>query len=131
MLVAVYGTLRKDGGAHVMLRLIHARFVGKGKVRGYMMFASRIPFAVKSGNPKDTIVVEVYDVPDDKIPILDYYESGYERNKVEVELENGETLTAWIYEWKESLEGCERIACGDWVEHIHGRCGCKSKALTN
>ncbi len=126
MLIAVYGTLRRKGGAHVMLRLINARFVGRGRVRGYKLFASRIPFAVKSDDPKDSIVVEVYDVPDDKIPLLDYYESGYERTKVYVELENSETVTAWMYEWKGCLDGCERIACGDWVEHVRGRCKCRS-----
>ncbi len=126
MLLAVYGTLRKNGGANVMLYLLFARYIGKGRVRGYRMFALKVPFAVKSEDPNDTIVVEVYDVPDDKIPILDYYESGYKRIKVNVELENGQTLTAWMYEWKDVdfLKNCELIACGDWVEHIAGRCKC-------
>ncbi len=126
MLLAVYGTLRRGGGANVMLKLMNARYVGRGRVRGYRMFASRIPFAVRSGNPEDTIVVEVYDVPEDKIPLLDYYESGYERVEVDVELEDGRRIKAWLYEWKNAdlLRDCELVRCGDWVEHMAGRCGC-------
>lgn len=126
MLLAVYGTLRKGGGANVMLKLMLARYIGRGIVRGYKMFSCRIPFAVKSGDPKDRIIVEVYDVPEDKIPLLDYYESGYERKRVEVEMENGETVKAWLYEWKnvDILKDCELVRCGDWVEHIARKCDC-------
>ena len=126
MLLAVYGTLRKNGGANVMLRLLLAKYIGRGKVHGYKMFALSCPFAVKSDNPRDAIVVEVYEVPDDKVPILDFYERGYERVKVSVEMEDGGMITAWMYEWKdlEILNDCELIACGDWVEHIAGRCTC-------
>jgi gamma-glutamylcyclotransferase (GGCT)/AIG2-like uncharacterized protein YtfP len=126
MLLAVYGTLRKNGGANVMLRLLLAEYIGRGKVYGYKMFALSCPFAVKSDNPRDAIVVEVYEVSDDKVPILDFYERGYERVKVSVELEDGRKITAWMYEWKdlEILKDCELIACGDWVEHIAGRCKC-------
>ena len=83
MLLAIYGTLRKNDGANIMLQLLMARYVGKGKVRGYKMFALRVPFAVRS---------EDYDVPDDKIQILDYYEGSYRRVKVNVELEDGRTF---------------------------------------
>ncbi len=122
MLLAVYGTLRRKGGANVMLRLVGAEFVGKGIVRGYKLYASRIPFAVK-GSPNDSIVVEVYDVPNEKVPLIDFYESGYERVKVVVDMES-KKLEAWLYEWKGDLEGCERLECGDWVEHIERKCRC-------
>jgi len=82
MLIAVYGTLRRNGSANVMLHLLLAKYIGSGKVYGYRIFACRIPFAVKSDNPNDAMVVEVYDVPDDKVPLLDYHEAGYERVKV-------------------------------------------------
>ena len=127
MLLAVYGTLRRDGGAHVMMKLMLAKYVGRGRVHGFKMFALHVPFAVK-GDETDSIVVEVYDVPDDRIPLLDYYEKGYKRIKVNVELEDGRTLEAWMYVWEdvESLKDAELIYCGDWVEHIHGRCGCRN-----
>ncbi len=122
MLLAVYGTLRRGGGANVMLRLVGAKFVGKGVVRGYRLYASRIPFAVRGGSG-DCIVVEVYEVPDENVPLIDFYESGYERVKVCVDVE-GKKLEAWLYEWRGSLNGCERLKCGDWVKHIEKRCKC-------
>ena len=127
MLIAVYGTLRRNGGANVMLHLLLAKYIGSGKVYGYKMFACRIPFAVKSDNPDDAIVVEVYDVPDDKVPLLDYYEAGYKRVKANVVLDNGDELEAWMYEWTDvdAVKECELIACGDWVKHITGECRCK------
>lgn len=91
-------TLRRNGGANVILRKLLARYISSGKVYGYKMFACKIPFAVKSGNPDDAIVVEVYDVPDDRVPLLDHYEAGYKRVKVKVVLDDGDELEAWMYE---------------------------------
>ncbi len=118
MLLAVYGTLRRRGGAHAVLRLMGAKFVGEGWVRGYRLFASRIPFAVKSDDRSDGVRVEVYDVPEDKIPLLDYYESGYVRRRVVVELDNGDAVEAWMYVWDAPLTNVVRVEGGDWVEFI-------------
>ncbi len=125
MLLAVYGTLRREGGAHVILKLLNAEFLGMGRVRGYRMFASRIPFAVKSEDRRDEIIVELYEVPDEKIPLLDHYEEGYVRRMVEVELEDGNTVEAWMYVWEHPLEDVELVEGGDWVKFIGGRSGCR------
>ena len=123
MLLAVYGTLRKGGGAHVILKLLNAEFLGKGKVRGYGMLASSVPFAVRS--ERDSIVVELYDVPDEKIPLLDYYERGYVRRKVKVELEDGREVEAWMYVWELPLEDVVPVEGGDWVKFIRERSKCR------
>ena len=123
MLLAVYGTLRRGGGAHVILKLLNAKFLGKGKVRGYRMLASSVPFAVRSES--DSIVVELYDVPDEKIPLLDYYERGYVRRKVKVELEDGKKAEAWMYVWELPLEDVVPVEGGDWVKFIRERSKCR------
>jgi len=77
--------------------------------------------AIKSCNPDDAIVIEVYDVPDDEVSLLDHYESGYERVKVNVALDNENRLEPWMYEWTDvdAVKECELIACGDWVKQYN------------
>ena len=128
MILAVYGTLRRDGGAHIMLKLLGARFIGCGWVNGFKMVAGRVPYALRG---RGRVRVEVYEVEDDKVPILDFYESGYVRREVDVEMDDGGVVRAQMYVWEdeEVVRNAEEVMCGDWVRHVKGECGCSKKGL--
>ena len=140
MLVAVYGTLRKCCNANALITNFGGRFIGRGKVRGWNMYAFKIvgsyPFVVEGDGE---VMVEVYEVSKFVMRMLDNYEGGlYDRQVVEVELDTGAIIRAWMYVlarryyevvpyWvKEDI--VEEVRCGDWCKHIVGKCSCRLEA---
>lgn len=96
--VFVYGTLRKGSWNHGFMR--GARFLGAGRTAGkYALYVERIPFVDKD-QPVSRIRGEVYEVDDTVLAALDELEGHpheYRREQVAVELDSGETVTAWLY----------------------------------
>ena len=99
MKIFVYGTLKRGGRAGDMLR--GQQFIGEAQtIPEYMLFGNpRIyPMLYRVG-PQTGVSVkgEVYDIDDRMLQRLDAYESYpslYDRQQVE--LTNGETVTAYI-----------------------------------
>jgi gamma-glutamylcyclotransferase (GGCT)/AIG2-like uncharacterized protein YtfP len=95
--VAVYGTLKRGFRANGMLN--NASFIGVGLTSvKYRMTDVGFPMIERAdeGHP---IRVEIYDEPNWKV--LDSYEGVphlYERNVIQIELEDGVTTDAYIYE---------------------------------
>lgn len=114
--VAVYGTLKQGYHANAKLKRVpECTFVGRGATVGrFLMADCGYPMLhdIKRGTAHPELVggdfdipagagrvaVEVYENPD--MQVLDSYEgypSLYTRRVVVVELEDGSTVTAWIY----------------------------------
>jgi gamma-glutamylcyclotransferase (GGCT)/AIG2-like uncharacterized protein YtfP len=94
----VYGSLRWGLWNHGFL--CGKKFVGMGKtVRRYAMYVCGIPYVV-SNEEVSRIVGEVYLVDEECLREIDRLEKHpilYERKKVDVELENGDVVYAWMY----------------------------------
>ena len=111
--IAVYGTLKQGHGNHAFyiapaLKDGRAKFLGKGKTeKKYAMYCAGIPFVVDDKEVSH-IDVEVYEIFDksvmDAIDSLEGHPYCYERRKVNVILENGEKVSAWMYFYKMDLD---------------------------
>lgn len=80
--IAVYGSLRKG---QYNYRPEMGSPVGKGRLVGAKLFSlGAFPCIVKSDNPNDTVVVEVYDLPDKLFAPIERMElgAGYTRESV-------------------------------------------------
>ena len=101
-LVAVYGTLRKGYGNHRLLAGAQSEFVGTGNTRDkYLLDASAsIPYVYYGVKDKE-VPVEVYKPSGDDVwqslDTLEGHPWHYTRDLIEVELEDGKTVHAWLY----------------------------------
>jgi gamma-glutamylcyclotransferase (GGCT)/AIG2-like uncharacterized protein YtfP len=117
----VYGTLRKDERAHAALK--GAQFITEARVPGFDMFALYgFPGVVENKDNKEGIVGEVYDVDENTMSYLDFYEgfvperprdSHFVRQIVNV---NEEATDLYVY--NHDVEGmlAKRIPSGNWKE---------------
>lgn len=73
------------------------------------------------------IVGEVYEVSPDQLAELDRFEgvsaeesghSEYRRVPVEVELDCGQTLIAWVWEWNGPVDETQLMGHGDWLQEM-------------
>jgi gamma-glutamylcyclotransferase (GGCT)/AIG2-like uncharacterized protein YtfP len=121
--LAVYGTLRR--GQHANRTLAAATFVKESRVPGFDLYGLGWYPGIKP-NPKNEqgVVVEVFEVPDDKaedlIKNLDYYEGYFPDNKErslfvreEVDVE-GQPTTIYVYNGRVENELAAKIPSGDW-----------------
>lgn len=119
--IFVYGTLR-NGANSEMSRLLaeHAEFVDDAAYQGKLYKVDDYPAAVPSDDPNDLVQGEVYLLhqADAVLPLLDRYEefgpefsepNEYIRRKQTVALNNGGTVSAWVYIYNRPTEGLERI----------------------
>lgn len=112
-LVFVYGTLRRGGSNH--FRMDGAEFVTEGTVRGRLYQIDWYPGLVSDG-AGDEIIGEVYQVSSSVLEKLDRFEGAeYRRLQTQVRLPDGETVSAWIWEWLGSVDEVRRITSGDWL----------------
>lgn len=99
MLLFVYGTLKKGG--RLNSRLEDAEFVAEAKTsEKYIMYANdAFPFVVKEEGPS-VIHGEVYKIDERILSSADFVENHprlYKREEVEVTLNDGSTVNAWLY----------------------------------
>ena len=120
-LVFVYGTLRRGGSNH--FRMDAADFIATGRICGKMYRIDWYPGLVLD-EAGDDIVGEVYSVDFELLGKLDSFEgvaagetedSEYRRVATTVTRPDGETLSAWIWEWLGAVDESRRIHDGDWL----------------
>ena len=120
-LLFVYGTLRREGRSHRLLRQLGARWRGRGTVAGELFDFGAYPGALPQASPSSRIAGELYEFPspDRAFERLDSYEgSKFLRQVTAVTLEDGSEVQAWIY-WLVRLSGpWRRIASGDYLQHL-------------
>ena len=126
--VFVYGTLmggfdrRRRAGIETRMRL-----VGHGSIEAAIYDLGIFPAAIPA--PDGRVRGEVYDVEDDpsvlaKLDEIEGYRpsepdaSLYTRVQVPVTLDDGRVETAWVYFYNAPLGRAERIASGDYLEHL-------------
>lgn len=125
----VYGTLRYQAKGKMSALLSgSASYLGEAHFQGKLYRIDYYPGVVASDHPEDLVVGDVFQLqsPDVTLPELDDYEGigpayeepyEYERCLLPVTLTNGQTMRCWIYLYRYSVEGLERIADGDFLAH--------------
>lgn len=123
--VFVYGTLRKGGSNH--FRMDGAEFVGKGCVKGEIYLIDSNPVLIFPALKLDAagrVAGEVYRVSDAQLEVLDAFEGiseryeephEYRRVMVAVELDVGDSINAWVWEWNRGLNEAKPLPLGDWL----------------
>jgi len=121
VLVAVYGTLRQGHGNHWSMEQAQGELVGKGKtVENFNLYnLGAFPsVSLSHSSNKKPVVVEVYATDERGLtgPLdgLEGYPSFYNRTKVDVRLESGDVVEAWIYHIDDDKGNL--IESGDWEE---------------
>ena len=98
MKIAVYGTLKSGFGNNVLMK--GSTLLTEGKISGHRLFQAGIPYVVKDDTSDYDITVEVYEVPESKVPNIDSLEGHpdwYRREVTEVRTMNGDVIHAWVY----------------------------------
>jgi len=128
----VYGTLRKDVRGQALSPLCRDWvFRGYGSVLGALYDFGAYPGAVPSQPPGARIRGEVYELADPAtmLPPIDQYEGcgegdplphEFEREMVEVDLDDGGLVQAWIY-WYQPTPNGRRLESGDYVQRVAAR----------
>lgn len=97
--VFVYGTLKKGFRAYSLLK--GSYFLGKGLTEpGYSMVSLGFPMVLPSKDNGHRVQGEVYSVTDLTMGQLDRYEGYpnlYTRDMVDIELNSGHKVSAWMY----------------------------------
>ena len=123
----VYGTLRRSAN-HPMHQLLEqtSRFIGMAHFPGTLYQVSHYPAVVASTHPDEQVLGEVYQLlqPEQMLPELDRYEEcgadfpapqEYRREMQQVVLENGDSLTAWVYLYNRDTRMLTPIPSGDFL----------------
>lgn len=132
MMIAVYGTLKKNYGNYEALiepylKNGKIKFIGSGKTKEkYKMYASGIPFVVQNEHLSN-IAVEVYDIKNKKILVdidaLEGHPQWYQRRKVPIILDNGKEVQAWLYFYRpleekiESKKSAHVVTSGNYDDY--------------
>jgi len=120
-IVFVYGTLRRGGSNH--FRMDAAEFIAKGRISGRMYRIDWYPGLVVD-EAGDDIFGEAYRVDLELLGNLDSYEGitpgdneacNYRRVATTVTCDDGQVLTAWVWEWLGEVEEDQRLRSGNWL----------------
>ena len=74
VLLFVYGSLMNGMEADELLRRNGARLVGRATMQGKLVDLGEFPGVIKSSNPRDLVVGELYELPNHTFDELDEYE---------------------------------------------------------
>lgn len=123
VLVAVYGTLRTGEGNFRCMESAQGVSLGLGKtVENYNIYSlGGFPKVSLTRNSHNVpVVVEVFETDERGLtgPLdrLEGYPAFYDRTKVPVKLDSGETVEAWIYHIESNSGLSYPILNGDWVK---------------
>ena len=123
----VYGTLRQNANHPMHQQLAtHARFVTMALLQARLYQVSYYPGAVPSNNVANQVLGELYQLlqPEQLLPLLDNYEEcgegfaqpqEYRRELQQVTLEDGASVSAWVYIYNRDTSGLKLITSGDFL----------------
>ena len=109
---AFYGSLRRGMENHILHR-DHLKYLFSARLRGYSLYSrGEFPVAVKSAQNNDSVVVEIFNIPDratrEMIHKLEMDEGYY----FETVVIDGLDVGIYLFE---SPENYPRVRGGDWV----------------
>lgn len=127
----VYGSLRPAFRQEMHAFLVHhTDLLGTATFQGRLYDLGLYPGAVPSVHPEDRVTGEVFVVrPGSEglvFQVLDRYEGcgpyvpgrpEYRREEVDVVLEDGQEVTAWMYVYNYGTEALTLIPSGDYVAY--------------
>lgn len=123
VLVAVYGTLRTGEGNYRCMVRADGKSLGLGAtVNNYNLYSlGGFPKVSLTRNDHEVpVVVEVFETDERGLtgPLdgLEGYPAFYDRTLVDVKLDSGETVKAWIYHIENDSGLTSPIKNGDWVK---------------
>ncbi|MBU2114487.1 MAG: gamma-glutamylcyclotransferase [Gammaproteobacteria bacterium] len=123
----VYGTLRQNAKHPMHQQLAkHARFVAMARYQALLYQVSYYPGAVPSSDVAAQVIGELYQLvqPEQLLPLLDNYEEcgpgfakphEYRREPQQVMLENGISVSAWVYIYNRNIVELRLIKSGDFL----------------
>ena len=122
--LATYGTLMRAFGQHEKLGVAdQLSFVAPCRWQGGLYDLGRFPGAVPGAG---TVHGDLFRLADSEVwAVLDRYE-GYEPDRPEaslfirrqVQLQEPEGRTAWVYWYNDEPTGCPRVSSGDWAAYV-------------
>lgn len=123
--IATYGSLRRGKQNYRVNESGCGKFVGLGVTEEnynlYRYSGSYFPSVSMTNSDNNTpVVVDVFEAPIDggltgAYDALEGYPNFYNRTKVNIKMDDGSTLEAWIYHIDEDQD--EVITSGDWCLH--------------
>jgi gamma-glutamylcyclotransferase (GGCT)/AIG2-like uncharacterized protein YtfP len=111
--VFVYGTLRRGGSNH--FRMEQADFLSAATVKGRLYQIDWYPGLVLD-DAEDDVIGEIYQASSAVLDELDLFEGAeYRRLQTTVRLQDGETVSAWLWEWIGPVDESKIVSSGDWL----------------
>ncbi len=128
----VYGTLRRDLGKPTHNLLVNgADFIGNGYLFGKLYEIDNYPglkISQYGAKGRDKVFGEIYRLKDlDIFDVLDDYEEcsekypephEYKRVKTNIYFDNGDILSAWVYEYNYDTKNLAQIKSGDYTDNL-------------
>lgn len=119
-LLWVYGTLRLGcSNEHASLLREASTYLGRARVQARLYRVEWYPGILLGGGPEDWVVGDLFRILDPAtLEALDQYEGSneYRRVRADVELENGDRVKCWVYEYLGGINEERRIVSGDWLD---------------
>lgn len=121
--IFIYGTLRRGGRAHHLMR--GAEFQSKGSITGRLVHVDQFPGLIPCDDQR--VLGDLYLVNDQLLDELDQYEGcfssppHYLREETKVLLENGEVTLAFVYVFQQLKPEHEEIENGDWIQWMEDK----------
>lgn len=122
--IATYGSLRRNMQNFRVNSHGGGEFVAKGKtVDNYDLYrygGSYFPsVSLKHSESGVPVIVDVFEAPEDGLTgaydMLEGYPGFYNRTQIPILLDDGRTVSAWIYHIDD--EQRNRVESGDWCTH--------------
>lgn len=122
-LLLVYGTLRYGMPNNRLMKDLVEH--GRATVKGTLYLSGFLPML---GKGEDTVVGEVYEIPDearwDRLDVLEGHPNWYQREVVDALREDGQTVRVWVYFMRPELLETEhrkvRLESGDYTAYYLG-----------
>lgn len=121
MKIGVYGSLRKDCYNYTVMEDDNVKYLGDDIIKGFALYSlGSYPAIIPDDST--SVVVEVYDVPEDTYSIITSMElgAGYEIQKVETKYG---IVDVYVFknEYGYINESRPKIKHGDWVRYLRDR----------
>ena len=117
--LVIYGSLRRgEYNYDYFNRNDEMEFVGQGKLDGFDLFNLGSYPCITPSKEQRSVVVEVFNVPDDMAERIDGMElgAGYNAKDVKIKTEDGKEVEGTVYVYRERPDEKWLLEHGDWCK---------------